>query len=116
MLTVHGYVQAQAASQAELKAVQAELQGATEMLDTLQQMASSSMEGQEEAQKQMDALTSQLQAAIQVCPPSVRKNHSGVAGCFVCIEVHHLDGTIELRYLQRACNLDVIAWTLQVTG
>lgn len=53
-------------SQAELKAVQAELQGATEMLDSMQQMASSSMEGQEEAQKQMDALTSQLQAAIQV--------------------------------------------------
>ena len=65
----HGCLQAQAASQAELKAVRAELQGATEMLDTLQQMASSSMEGQEEAQKQMDALTSQLQAAIQVCPP-----------------------------------------------
>lgn len=49
-----------------MKAVQAELQGATEMLDSMQQMASSSMEGQEEAQKQMDALTSQLQAAIQV--------------------------------------------------
>lgn len=59
-------VQAQAAGQAELKAVQAELQRATEMLDSMQQMASSSMEGQEEAQKQMDALTAQLQAAIQV--------------------------------------------------
>ena len=46
--------------------MQAELQGATEMLDTMQEMASSSMEGQEEAQKQMDALTAQLQAAIQV--------------------------------------------------
>jgi len=32
----------------------------------MQQMTSSSMEGQEEAQKQMDALTAQLQAAIQV--------------------------------------------------
>lgn len=64
----HGSVQAQAASQAELEAVQAELQGATEMLDSMQQMASSSMQGQEEAQKQMDALTSQLQAAIQVLP------------------------------------------------
>lgn len=63
-------MQAQAGSQAELRAVQAELQGATEMLDALQQMASSSMEGQEEAQKQMDALTSQLQAAIQVLLPS----------------------------------------------
>ena len=61
-----GFVQAQASSQAELRAVQAELQGATEMLDTMQEMASSSMEGQEEAQKQMDALTAQLQAAIQV--------------------------------------------------
>ena len=61
-------MQAQASSQAELRAVQAELQGATEMLDTMQQMASSSMEGQEEAQKQMDALTAQLQAAIQVGP------------------------------------------------
>ena len=59
-------MQAQAAGQAELKAVQAELQGATEMLDSMQQMASSSMEGQEEAQKQMDALTAQLQAAIVV--------------------------------------------------
>ena len=59
-------MQAQAASHAELKAVQAELQGATEMLDSMQQMASSSMLGQEEAQKQMEALTSQLQAAIQV--------------------------------------------------
>ncbi len=59
-------MQAQASSQAELKAVQAELQGATEILDTMQQMASSSMEGQEEAQQQMDALTAQLQAAIQV--------------------------------------------------
>ncbi len=59
-------MQAQAAGQAELKAVQAELQGATEMLDSMQLMASSSMEGQEEAQKQMDALTAQLQAAIQV--------------------------------------------------
>lgn len=59
-------MQAQAVSQAELQAVQAELQGATEMLDSMQQMASSSMQGQEEAQKQMDALTSQLQAAIQV--------------------------------------------------
>ena len=46
--------------------MQAELQGATEMLDSMQQMASSSMEGQEEAQKQMDTLTAQLQAAIQV--------------------------------------------------
>ena len=62
----HACVQAQAASQAKLRAVQAELQGATEMLDSMQQMASSSMQGQEEAQKQMDALTSQLQAAIQV--------------------------------------------------
>lgn len=61
-------MQAQASSQAELRAVQAELQGATEMLDTMQEMASSSMEGQEEAQKQMDALTAQLQAAIQVGP------------------------------------------------
>lgn len=61
-----GGVQAQTASQAEVKAVQAELQGATEMLDSMQQMASSSMEGQEEAQKHMDALTAQLQAAIQV--------------------------------------------------
>ena len=59
-------MKAQAARQAELKAVQAELQGATEMLDTMQQMASSSMQGQEDAQKQMDALTAQLQAAIQV--------------------------------------------------
>lgn len=61
-----GGVQAQTASQAEVKAVQAELQGATEMLDSMQQMASSSMEGQEEAQKHMDALTAQMQAAIQV--------------------------------------------------
>lgn len=68
-------MQAQASSQAELRAVQAELQGATEMLDTMQQMASSSMEGQEEAQKQMDALTAQLQAAIQVGP---FWGHSGV--------------------------------------
>ena len=63
---VFAAVQAQASSQAELKAVQAELQAATEMLDTMQQMASSSMQGQEDAQKQMDALTAQLQAAIQV--------------------------------------------------
>ncbi len=66
MISHNDGVQAQAAGQAELKAVQAELQGATEMLDSMQQMASSSMEGQEEAQKQMDALTAQLQAAIQV--------------------------------------------------
>jgi len=66
MISHKGGVQAQAAGQAELKAVQAELQGATEVLDSMQQMASSSMEGQEEAQKQMDALTAQLQAAIQV--------------------------------------------------
>lgn len=61
-------VQAQAASAAELAAVRQELQGATEMLDSMQQMASSSMAGQEQAQQQMDALTAQLQAAIQVCP------------------------------------------------
>lgn len=60
-------MQAQAASAAELAAVRQELQGATEMLDSMQQMASSSMEGQEQAQQQMDALTAQLQAAIQVC-------------------------------------------------
>ena len=59
-------VQAQAASAAELAAVRQELQGASEVLDSMQQMASSSMEGQEQAQQQMDALTAQLQAAIQV--------------------------------------------------
>lgn len=69
-------MQAQAASQADLKAVQAELQGATEMLDSMQQMASSSMQGQEEAQKQMDALTSQLQAAIQVTSLSLLTHHN----------------------------------------
>lgn len=59
-------MQAQAASAAELAAVRQELQGASEVLDSMQQMASSSMEGQEQAQQQMDALTAQLQAAIQV--------------------------------------------------
>lgn len=65
---IHYYelLQAQAASAAQLAAVRQELQGATEMLDSMQQMASSSMEGQEKAQQQMDALTAQLQAAIQV--------------------------------------------------
>lgn len=59
-------LQAEAATAAVLEAVRGELQGATEVLDSMQQMASSSMEGQERAQHQMDALTAQLQAAIQV--------------------------------------------------
>ena len=99
-------MQAQAVSQAELQAVQAELQGATEMLDSMQQMASSSMQGQEEAQKQMDALTSQLQAAIQVLVSPIMIHSVIVISCLVMGQYRpllHLTSSGILSVLRAPC-------------